>query len=240
MKDVAKRTEELAEQTKAVKTKLDLHEKQQVLDIKALECIDIQLSDTMHSVSDEDLIKAIRVASPETLENIFQRAKEARHRAWLQKHEGKEAHQLTERTIPIFQGLLASRYGANRHRYHAQLGYALKDQQEQDWAGARDCLEQAIGLLKESGRPMSPFYQFNWALCTIELDQKSSSSTDDETRQAIAAALKQGSTFWKLKNAILESERVQAWLDRNGLSFNSIGLIQAPVHNLHQNVTCGR
>lgn len=229
IKDVAKRTEEVAQQTEAVKTKLDLQEKQQTLDIKALEYVDIQLSDTMQPADSEDLIAAIKLASPAALENIFQRAKETRHEAWRQKQEGNETYRLTKRTIPIFQGLLDSHYGANRHRYHAQLGYALKDQEQPDWKKARDCLEQAMTLLKESGRPMSPFYKFNWALCTIELDQCSNPPVmaDEETRQAVARALKQGSRFWKLKNAILKNETIKIWLDRNDLTFDSNDIVAA-------------
>ncbi len=228
LKDVAERTEQVAQQTEAVKTKLDLQEKQQALDIKALEYVDIQLSDTMQPIPSEDLIAAIKLASPAALENIFQRAKETRHQAWLRKQAGNESHQLTERTVPIFQGLLASRYGANRHRYHANLGYALKDQEDPDWAKARDSLEQAITLLEETGRPMSPFYHFNWALCAIELDSRRESPrrSDPSIQKAIVAALQQGRRFWKLEHAISENERVRLWLDRNALSLEAIGITQ--------------
>jgi hypothetical protein len=225
-KDLAKRTEEVAQQTEAVQIKLNQCEEQEQRDIKALELADIQLSDTMEPVASDDLIDAVKVASPSALENIFQRTKEARHHAWVLKEKGEESRQITERTIPIFQGLLASHHGKQRHRYHAQLGYALKDQDEPEWQKARESLDAAIALLEESGRPMSPFYQFNWALCAIELDARATPTgpTLLEMRTAIAEAIRQGSGFWKLKAAILGNERVQSWLERNRLSFDGIGV----------------
>jgi hypothetical protein len=133
---------------------------------------------------------------------------------------------MTERTIPIFESLLDSHYGNQRHRYHAQLGYALKDQEQPDWEKARDSLENAAALLEESNRPMSPYYKFNWALCAIELDRQSDphKPLSCERRKAIVEAIKTGSQFWKLKGAILENDTISDWLQRNELSFDAIGL----------------
>jgi hypothetical protein len=229
-KDLAKRTEEVAQQAEAVHTRMNQREEQEQRDIKALELADIQLSDTMGPVADKDLIEAIKVASPAALESLFQRAKEARHHAWVLREKGGETHQITERTIPLFQGLLASHYGKQRHRYHAQLGYALKDQDQPEWEMARDSLDSAMALLEESGRPMSPFYKFNWALCAIEIDARAnrSGATPPEMRKAIADAIVQGSDFWKLKAAILEHKGIHAWLERNRLSFDGIGVLTGP------------
>ena len=214
-KDLADRTEEVAQQTQDVQSKLDQREQQETRDIKALELVDIQLSDTMAPAPVEDLTEAIKVASPAALENIFQRAKEARHHAWVLRQRGEETHHMTERTIPIFAGLLASHYGNQRHRYHAQLGYALKDQEQPEWEQAKDSLENAMALLEESNRPMSPYYKFNWMLCAIELDGAHDFPASPELREAIVEAIRTAAGFWKLKGAILQCDKVAAWLARS-------------------------
>ncbi len=225
-KDLADRTEQVAQQTEDMQSKLDKREQQDALDIKALEYVDIQLSDTMAPAPEHELVAAIREASPAALENIFQRAKETRHHAWLLKQRGEESHQMTERTIPIFMGLLGSHYGNQRHRYHAQLAYALKDQDKPEWEKAKEALENATKLLEESNRPMSPYYKFNWALCAIELDVpvRPSQRSSSELREAVAEALRVACNFWKLKAAVLNNESIGAWLKRNRLSYEALGL----------------
>lgn len=238
-RDLEKRTEEVAQQAEDVHTRLVHREEQEQRDIRALEYVDIQLGDTMQPVVREDLISAIRLASPAALENIFQRAKEARHEAWLHREKGEETHEMTERTIPVFEGLLACHYGKQRHRYHAQLGYALKDQEYPDWARARESLESAMALLEESGRPMSPFYKFNWAMCAIELDAAKNglAPTPAELRDRIVESLKVATGFWKLRAAMVDDDCIHArlmfWLKRNHLSTASIGLAgsQPEVHD---------
>jgi hypothetical protein len=223
----------LQQRTEEVEARVQQQKYQEVLDAKAFEYVDQQLSNTLEPVSSNVLIETLKNASTVALESIFQIARETRHTSQREHKKG-----LIERTIPIFQGLLASHYGSRRHRYHAQLGYTLKDQESPQWDAARDALERAIDLATEAGEKVPPIYMFNWAHCSIELDNRANRlrPADQQTCDQIIKALQQGCRFYRLREAVTTEEWVRKWLERNGIPLDEIldgsNLIPAAVTTL--------
>lgn len=114
-------------------------------------------------ISERELQDTLCRASPSIKVHAFYRAQGLRSDTWRHDKE------LMERTIPIFEALAASNED-RFHRDYAQLGYALKDQREPDWKAAFAALDRAIeirGTWRENGWVM---YEFNRAICRIELD----------------------------------------------------------------------
>ena len=115
-------------------------------------------------ISERELQDTLRRASPSVKVHAFYRAQGLRSDTW------RENKELMERTIPIFQALATSNQD-RFHRDYAQLGYALKDQREPNWEAAYLALDKAIeirGTWKENGWVM---YEFNRAICRVELDE---------------------------------------------------------------------
>jgi hypothetical protein len=218
-------TESMEETINAERDKLIERQDDQVReDAEAFALVDIQLGDTHEpKFTRQQLIDTIMAASPHAKEQIFQWAKSVRHDSWRNKSVG-----LIERTIPVFEGLLETPIGQRRHRYHAQLGYALKDQQQPDWSAAKAHMEEAIKLSAEAGDPVSAYYSFNWAICAIEVDSREhpKGRTDRATRDEIINQLRNAAQFGLLKEAIRRDDSgcIRAWLDRNELTLESLDL----------------
>ncbi len=160
------------------------------LNAEVLKSLDIYLSETIAQQPDSDqLQQQIDNVSPDIAEYIYFRAKEARHQAWRTNKK-----RIAERTIPIFKALINSRYGKNRHsrhRFYAQLGYALKDQEYPQWKEARKNLEQAIDLWKKENNSESlpPYYCFNWLICMSEIAKQEKEKYDPEMENTIRERL---------------------------------------------------
>ena len=165
-----------AEISKEVSQQIQIREDK---DLELLQTIDLQLSETIlpqEKITYSTLKQKINQASPTVAEYIFYRAKRVRHKASLIKREAqKEGNHnykrgLIERTIPIFQALVDSEHGKKRHRFYAQLGYALKDQETPNWDDAEGQLDQAIKywIDENPNSDLPPYYCFNWILCVLE------------------------------------------------------------------------
>ncbi len=208
--------------------RLDAHQEQAPIDAKAYELVDHQLSDTTGPVvPEEELGAAIKMASLPAREAIFQMAKDVRQKAWAKRGEKvKWKESLTGRTIAVFRALTETPEGDTRHRYHGQLGYALKDQDEPDWRGARDALHRAIEIADKSHRKVSPFYWFNWVICVIRMEALDgiAGPSDGRTRNEVCEAIRLGSDFVTLKTALESDPGLAAWLARNGLTHAEVGL----------------
>jgi len=141
---------------------------------------------------------------------IFDKAHHIRSKYWNKNASGKA---LVTRTIRVFRGLIAANPERAEHRTFAQLGYALKDQTNPDWAEAAKVLKRAIELRNDPNDQGRGYYQFNLALCLINLDPNFAAGNETETRRRdeIAALLDKG------KNAIpLNSESaIVSWSNIN-------------------------
>jgi hypothetical protein len=163
-----------------------LHE-QAERDAKAISLIDRQLHPTPGDppMSEEELIKAIKEASPSVKAQAFLRARNQRRDNYRNNKE------VMEQTIPLFRALIASDPERRFHRNHGQLGFALKDQRTPDWSKAQDELTEAIAI---RGTPGSSYhlYEANRAICRINQDpaQAAGHPSAPETKEAIVADLR--------------------------------------------------
>jgi hypothetical protein len=140
-------------------------EKQNEIDAVALNLANRQLDPAPGApeVQPEELLEAVRAASPPVKVQIFEQARRLREASW-RTDPGKVL-----RTIPVFKALVES--APDRfHRNHAQLGYALKDQPTKNWADAERALSNAIRIRGDAATSGYPLYEFNRALCRIQLD----------------------------------------------------------------------
>jgi hypothetical protein len=125
-----------------------------------------------------------------------------------------------ERTIPIFRALIASDTEKVYHANHGQLGYALKDQRNPDWAEAQAELTEAIrlrGNWQTSGS--LPYYEFVRAICRINLDEafKTDKHSDEKTKQMILSDIDIASSHPKMKDLVQNEPDIKKWMDLNDL-----------------------
>jgi hypothetical protein len=130
------------------------------------------------------------------LSNAVQRASElARHTIFLlaqqvRKNNWATDKSLMERAIPVLQALID--VDPHKHYYFGQLAYALKDRIKPDWHAAKAHFDRAIDLLGNSEAGSWPFYEFNRAVCSINLDANFADGkpSDAASRKAIAQDLR--------------------------------------------------
>ena len=116
------------------------------------------------------------------------------------------------------------------HRYHAQLGYALKDSGE-----IREALiafNKAIEQWKRgTDEPVSPHYQFNWVYCQVRIDNEERDDgqvSDADMQAAVKKSLEGGSSFPALAQAMREDDAIKSWLERNSLDWSCLELSADP------------
>lgn len=235
-----KDTEEKVEELKRMQEKYDL---EQESNLRLLKEVDFHLSGTiLHSSDYKTLLDLMKQSSPTILEYVYQKAKDFRHRI----SDDKRSAQLRgesytkkgeiERTIDIFRALIDSNHREKCHRFHAQLGYALKDQERPNWAEAKQQLDEAIEKWKEDNPDLKfdlpSYYCFNWLVCIVEIADRNgfkieySSTQQDTIRDRIEAAVKCPQLIDALtrgehnvfKNTFAQwCEKQSSWLDVNAI-----------------------
>lgn len=158
---------DLSAVTEQVREVVEAQEQQGQIDAKAIGLTYQYLSmSDPGKISIQALKQAIEYASPPVKVQIFYQAREARSRSW-QHNEDKW---ILDRTIPIFEALIASDKENRFHKNHGQLGFALKDKRKPDYARA----EVELGTAIENRGPVSEggweLYEFNRAICRVKLD----------------------------------------------------------------------
>lgn len=213
-------TAEVAQQTAVA-----VVDQQSQRDALVLSLVDRQL--TGHNPpAQSELDEALSGASRLALTQTYQRAEWQRRATW--QSERAEDTDALERTVPVFRALVANDRERRFHRHFADLGYALKDGRQPDYAAARDMLNQAIEIRDRLGIGNFALYEWNRALCSIRLDQRFSSDepSDEATRNAILADLKRAATgltrtmFQASDSAEPDAAKdaVAHWLELNGLT----------------------
>lgn len=136
---------------------------------------DTKKKEVKPSIDHEDLGRRIREASEGTKAYIYFLTKEQRRGNW------ERNKQKIELTIPIFRALIVS--NPKDYRYHGQLGFTLKDQENPNWKEALNELDKAITMFPENEKSNYKYrlYRINRAVCNINLDpdfQNNSESKD--------------------------------------------------------------
>ena len=196
--------EAIGAQLTQVTSKIRSLEEQTEIDAKALSLVERLLNPISGTPipSQDELNAAMKPASTPVRSRIFFKAQKLREENW-QVDKAKMA-----RTIPIFRALIAADvedvYPAN----HAELGFALKDQDDQHRREAEEALSKAIEIRDNLGGKGYPIYEFNRALCRIYQDPGfKAGPSDDKTKQAILADLKAAAQEPSVKALIREGTR---------------------------------
>lgn len=205
-----------------VESKMSQFEEQSEKDAKALSIAQRQLNPEpdIPPISQENINDTINKASPNVKAQIFYLAQGIRRENW----KNPQTKHKMERTIPIFRALIASDTKAIFHANHGQLGFALKDQRQPDWAEADAELTKAIeirGSWKDRGWL---FYEFNRAICRIERDAafKSDNPSDDKIKEIILDDLRVAANAIMLVDIMMRDPTINKWMKLNNITKTKI------------------
>jgi len=204
-----------ASRLKAVESKLDTID----IDAKAWSSVQRMLNPLPGSavLSQKELNAVIAQATSDMKARIFWQARRFRSANW----EDDEDKPAMERTIPIFRALIASDINDEYHANHGQLGYALKDKVDPDWAEAEAELAEAIRLRGDAqASGWWPMYELVRAICRIELDEAYAkrAQSREETKEAILADLKVAGCKPEVEKKIRNDQTIQDWMAHNNIA----------------------
>jgi hypothetical protein len=190
------------------------------IDAKALSLAQQQLnprSDSPEVVQDA-LRDAIMKASPAAKTTVFYQAWEVRSKNW------RDDKPRMERTIPIFRALADCDFEDKYHANHGQLGFALKDKTNPDWADAEKELTKAIDIRGDWRTQGWLYYEFARAICRIHLEEdiKKGQAGPSPNRDKIFADLRAVVSNDQLRKMIEEEQAVRDWMTRNQITADSL------------------
>jgi hypothetical protein len=144
-------------------------DEQSQIDAKAIGIANQYLTGAdISKISVEELKDAIDKASPPVKVQVFYLASDIRSKSW-RRNEDKP---ILERTIPIFESLVASDKDKRFHQNYGQLGFALKDKRKPDYAAAEAALSAAIDIRGSATENGWQIYELNRAFCRIKQDEE--------------------------------------------------------------------
>jgi hypothetical protein len=196
-----------------VTSKVDEIERQNRVNERAMNLVQRQLAPIPGTkpVSLQDLTVVTKQASDTTKAQIFYLAQGVRSDNW-RDHKDK-----MELTIPVFRALIASDEDDRYHANHGQLGFALKDKGEPEWAEAEAELTRAINLRGKARKAEWREYEFNRAVCRInqEAGFKDGKPSDDPARQGILEDLWAACQEGRVANMVRQHPDVIRWRKLN-------------------------
>lgn len=198
-----------------VTNKVSELERQAAIDARALSIAQNQLNPGPGTtpIPPDEVNRAIEAASRSVKAQIFYLAQDVRAKNW----RDPSTKETMERTIPLFRALALDDKQDEYHLNHGQLGFALKDQRLPDWAAAEKELSKAISIRDRLHIQGWLFYEFNRAVCRIQLDPQyqRDQESNAQTRAMIIEDLKTAAKAADL-NAIIEADpTIQNWLRIN-------------------------
>lgn len=197
-----------------VENKVSELEKQSEFDAKALSVVQRQLNPGLGtSLTQDEITSSILNASPNMKAQLFYLAESVRSKNW----EDRKTKTIMERAIPIFKALILSDKDEVYHLNHGKLGFALKDQLKPDWVEAEKELSKAIeirGPWKSEGWLI---YEFNRAICKINLDQnfKIKQESEEKSKASITVDLKDCLNDSYIKSFALKDPLILEWISLN-------------------------
>ena len=117
--------------------------------------------------------KVIADASDSVRAQLFYQAAGQRSANW----NDQSTKVVMERTISVFEALIESDVEKRYHENWGQLGFALKDQRVPDWKRALEVLSTAIRMRGDAATYGAWMYEYNRALCRINLDENFARNT---------------------------------------------------------------
>jgi hypothetical protein len=200
-----------ADRLAQIERKLNAQEEQAQADAAALALTYQHLAPGPSKVDVDKLKKVVAGASPSVKVTIFNQARTVRSASW----DTDKA--LMERTIPIFEALVESDVERKFHRNFGQLGYALKDQHDPNWARAEQALSTAIRIRGPEGG--WDIYELNRALCRImqDPDYAAKRPSAPAIKERILADLRIGWHSGVLRQMFAQ-DPIRDWIRLNGVT----------------------
>ena len=169
----------------------------------------------------DDLNAAVGEATPDCLVTIYQQAEEQRLRNWITSKD------VMARTIPVFRALAAADPRQEYFRHYGSLGFALKDQLVPAYEDALDALDTAISIRNRRGTRGLGIYEWNRALCRIQLDPdyQAGRASQPKLRKPIEADLRIAAgqlTDEYFQGGDSGKDAIQGWLGLNQLDLAAL------------------
>ncbi|WP_041598487.1 hypothetical protein [Hahella chejuensis] len=209
----------LSERMERANRDIEEIKKQTKMDAEAQNLVDRQLSPSFElpPAPQPELDEAIAAASPEAKAKIFYQTWKVRGESW------RNNKQLMEKTIPVFRALVKADPDGRFHMNHGQLGFALKDKVTPEWEDALKELTCAIDIRGGNKEEGWRYYEFNRAICRINLDEafRNNHPSAPPVRKAIVADLKEAIAH-DFTDLIGANENIQAWMQLNHVSMADI------------------
>jgi len=182
---------------------------------KAQRLVNRQLRTRFPEEKIDELRQALKNVPQDVRRNIFFQAQEVRSENW------KFGKAKMERTIPIFKALVEIE--PDYHRFHAELGFALKDKREPEWANALEELNQAIswrGNWADHG-DWTTYYEFNRVICRINLDEnfKDHRVSNTQLKNSIREDLQVVAEGGAISAEKIQDSVIVEWFELNDESF---------------------
>ncbi|MGE5378067.1 MAG: hypothetical protein ACM3XO_23650 [Bacteroidota bacterium] len=158
-------------------------------------------------------------ASSHGREQIFILAHDFRSENW------RDDRAKMELTIPIFRALIENDVDRKEHRYHSQLGYALKDKPGPDFAQAEAQLTEAIEIRGPWQEKGWVFYEFVRAICRIRQDDAciAGRASSPQVKEKIFADLYAGAQAKYSLGLMKKDPDIKKWMSLNGVTFEDFG-----------------
>jgi hypothetical protein len=219
---------ELTAEVKEASRKVDALKKQVDMDAEALGLAIRHLnpSKDLPEVTQEELDAAIAAASRPIKVQIFNQAWQVRSDNWRDEANKPKM----ERTIALFRALIHNDVENRFHMNHGQLGFALKDKSNPDWAEAETELTLAINTRGSWAEHGWLFYEFNRAICRImnDPDFEKERASKPAKKEAIMSDLIVSLNALELKQFIKSDEIIQKWLTLNDVEVRGVTLRERP------------
>jgi hypothetical protein len=189
----------------------EAQEEQTQIDAKAINLAHQYLTDAdVNKISLDELKDAIEKASSPVKVQLFYQAQKLRADSW----ERQDTKPRMERTIPIFQALSKSDRERRFHANFGQLGFALKDKRQPDYAAAEAALTTAIDMRGPADENGVEIYEFNRAICRIKQDKEYNENkpSTPERRKLIMDDIKVARASYLDPN---DNRDIKKWLSLN-------------------------
>ena len=203
-------------------------EAQKTIDEEILTATDNLLSvGNMPDLTEREFSEKLKEASPTARMVVMNMAKQVRTENW------RDNKAQMERSIPVLHALTEANDGNNAHRALGQLAFALKDRSIPDYKGALEKLNEAIAARNKENSTGFPLYEFNRAICLINLDSnfKNKQASDNNTQNNIIADLQVAFADAQLNDRLQKSVKergdrdvttIRDWLRFNRISAQSV------------------
>jgi hypothetical protein len=173
-------------------------------DAKALTLLDRHLTrGPQDRPAQKELDEAIKAASPLAKVQAFQQARNMLDLARTTNDQDRIA-----RTIPVFKALTATDSADYFHRNHAQLGIALQEQAQPDWAQSEAELTKAIGIRDRRKLRGWRSYEVRRARARIRLE----ATGGPPRKESIVSDLRAAAADERGRQRIAEDKDIQDWL----------------------------